>query len=111
MKKLFENWNRFLNEQQENPVATRMFAIDSKLPGEGHAGQNWNHNLADAFSTISFLAKELADVLANYDADYWIASDKAKESLAMVEEIDPGLAQDIVKEALKWKEIKEKITT
>ena len=114
MKKLFENWNRFLNEQQENPVATRMFAIDSKLPGEGHTGQNWNHNLADAFNMMSSVEEEpedLARVLANYDYDYWIASDKAKESLAMVEEIDPGLAQDIVKEALKWKEIKEKITT
>jgi hypothetical protein len=68
LKLLFENWNRFLNEEQENPVtpvATRMFAIDGKLPGEGDAGQNWNHNLAE----------------------------------------------DIVKEALKWKEIKEKITT
>ena len=114
MKLLFENWNRFLNEEQENPVATRMFAIDSKLPGEGHAGQNWNHNLADAFNMMSLFEgepDELVRVLANYDADYWIKSDEAKESLAMVEEIDPELAQDIVKEALKWKEIKEKITT
>ena len=113
MKKLFENWNRFLNEQQENPVATRMFAIDSKLPGEGHAGQNWNHNLADAFNMMSHFESEpdeLAGVLANYDADYWIKSDKATKSLAMVEDIDPELAQDIVKEALKRKEIKEKIT-
>tara|TARA_Y100000310_G_scaffold45822_1_gene42699 strand:- start:415 stop:759 length:345 start_codon:yes stop_codon:yes gene_type:complete len=113
VKKLFENWNRFLNEQQENPVAARMFAIDSKLPGEGHAGQNWNHNLADAFNMMSLLESEpddLARVLANYDADYWIKSDKATKSLAMVREIDPDLAQDIVKEALKWKEIKEKIT-
>ena len=114
MKLLFENWNRFLNEEQENPVATRMFAIDKKLPGEGYTGQNWNHNLADAFNMMSSVEEEpedLARVLANYDADYWITSDKAKESLAMVEEIDPELAQDIVKEALKWKEIKEKITT
>jgi len=113
VKKLFENWNRFLNEQQENPVATRMFAIDSKLPGEGHTGQNWNHNLADAFNMMSSVEEEpedLARVLANYDYGYWIESDKATNSLAMVEDIDPELAQDIVKEALKWKKIKEKIT-
>jgi hypothetical protein len=114
VKKLFENWNRFLNEEQENPVAARMFAIDSKLPGEGHTGQNWNHNLADAFNMMSSVEEEpedLARVLANYDADYWITSDKATKSLAMVEDIDPELAQDIVKEAPKWKKIKEKTTT
>ena len=114
MKKLFENWNRFLNEEQENPVAARMFAIDKKLPGEGHVGQNWNHNLADAFNTMSLFESEpdeLVRVLANYDADYWIKSDKATKSLAMVKDIDPKLAEDIVKEAMKWKRVKEKITT
>jgi hypothetical protein len=40
-----------------------------------------------------------------------IKRDKATKFLAMVEEIDPKLAQDIVKEALKWKKIKEKTTT
>ena len=61
MKKLFENWNRFLNEEQENlvnPVAMRMFDIDSELPGEGFTGQNWNHNLADAFNTMWKKIKE-----------------------------------------------------
>jgi hypothetical protein len=128
LKKLFENWKRFLNEEQDIPaeeeemsVAARMFDIDKKLPGEGHAGQNWNHNLADAFNMMSSFAKEIADaeaalaaVLANYDYRYWIESDKAKESLDMVREIDklgPKLAQDIVKEAKKWKDLKEKITT